>query len=60
LIGTLAAAGEVSPKTLRTAMTHATVTAAYTCEAFGVDRLVTLKPSDIQQRSAAFRRMIAV
>lgn len=59
LIGTLAALDDLSVEAMRTAMVNATVTAAFTCEAFGVDRLVALKRKHIEDRADEFRKMLA-
>lgn len=58
LLGTLAALGEVTRENLHRALVNATVTAAYTCEAFSVDRLRHLTRPELEARAAAFRRML--
>lgn len=58
LIGTLAACGEVTRENLHRALVNATVTAAYTCEAFSVDRLRQISRADLESRAQAFRRML--
>lgn len=58
IIGTIAAAGNTGMETLRDALVNATVTAAYTCEDFGLDRLRTITAGDIARRAADFRRML--
>ena len=58
LLGTLAALGEVNRENLRRALVNATVTAAYTCEAFSVDRLRQITRAELEERAQAFRRML--
>jgi sugar/nucleoside kinase (ribokinase family) len=58
LIGTLAALGEVTRENLHRALVNATVVAAYTCEAFSVDRLRQITRADLENRAQAFRRML--
>ncbi len=58
LIGTLAAAGEVTRHGLKKALLNATVTAAYTCEAFSVDRLKEISREELDERSGRFHDML--
>lgn len=58
LIGTLAALGEVTRENLHRALVNATVTAAYTCEAFSVDGLRHITRAQLDERAEAFRRMM--
>ncbi|HAL91485.1 MAG TPA: sugar kinase [Verrucomicrobia bacterium] len=58
LIGTLAAFGEVTRENLHRALVNATVTAAYTCEAFSVDRLRHITRKELDARADAFLRMM--
>ena len=58
LIGTLAELGEVTREALHKALVNATVTAAYACEAFSVNRLETLTREQLDQRASAFRNML--
>ena len=58
LIGTLAARGEVTRENLHQALVNATVAAAYTCEGFSVDGLRHISRAQIEERAAAFRRML--
>ncbi len=58
LIGTLAGLGEVNRENLRQALVNATVTAAYTCEAFSVDRLRQITRAELDARALEFRRML--
>jgi len=57
-IGTLAALGGVTRENLLQALVNATVTAAYTCEAFSVDRLRQIDRAELDARALAFRRML--
>ena len=58
LLGTLAALGGVTRENLHKALVNATVTAAYTCEAFSVDRLRQITRAELEERALAFRRML--
>jgi len=57
-IGTLAALGGVNRDNLLQALVNATVTAAYTCEAFSVDRLRQINRAELDARALEFRRML--
>ena len=58
LLGTLAGLGGVTRENLHRALVNATVTAAYTCEAFSVNRLRQISRADIESRAAEFRRLM--
>ena len=58
LLGTLAELGDVTGENLPKALVNATVTAAFTCEAFSVDRLRQITRAELDERAAAFRRML--
>ncbi|HQN80466.1 MAG TPA: PfkB family carbohydrate kinase, partial [Kiritimatiellia bacterium] len=58
LLGTLAELGDVTRENLHKALVNATVTAAFTCEAFSVDRLRQITRAELNERVAAFRRML--
>ena len=58
LLGTLAELGDVTRENLHKALVNATVTAAFTCEAFSVDRLRQITRAELNERAAAFRRML--
>ncbi|MDR0993065.1 MAG: PfkB family carbohydrate kinase [Verrucomicrobiota bacterium] len=58
LIGTLAARGRVDREGFRQALVNATVTAAYTCEAFSVDRLRQVSRRELDARAEEFRNML--
>ncbi|HOU21301.1 MAG TPA: PfkB family carbohydrate kinase [Kiritimatiellia bacterium] len=58
LLGTLAELGDVTRENLHKALVNATVTAAFTCEAFSVDRLRQITRAELDERAAAFRRML--
>jgi sugar/nucleoside kinase (ribokinase family) len=57
-IGTLASLGGVNRDNLLQALVNATVTAAYTCEAFSVDRLRQIDRAELDARALEFRRML--
>ena len=58
LVGTLAERGEVNHESLRLALLNATVTAAYSCEAFGIEGLRSVTRQDLEARAAGFLRML--
>lgn len=58
LIGTLAAHGKITRENLHDALVNATVAAAYTCEAFSVDRLRAITRGDLEERARLFRNML--
>ncbi|NQU40696.1 MAG: bifunctional hydroxymethylpyrimidine kinase/phosphomethylpyrimidine kinase [Lentisphaerae bacterium] len=60
MMGYLAQQGNVSDSTLRTALLHGAVVASHGVEAFSLDRLVTLSPSDIAARLVELQAMMAV
>lgn len=55
LMGYLAAQDRTDIKALRTALAWGTVTASFTIESFGLDRLASIKRTDIEQRLAEYR-----
>lgn len=58
IIGTIAAAGNWDPPTLKQALVNATCLASFTCEAFGLERLRTVTKADLAARAAAFRALL--
>lgn len=58
LIGTLAALGAVTRENLHVALVHATIAAAYTCEAFSVERLRKITRPELEARARRFRAML--
>jgi sugar/nucleoside kinase (ribokinase family) len=50
-MGSLARDGRVNEKSLRRAMVYGSVMGSFTCERFGVERLTTLKLSEIKNRA---------
>lgn len=58
-LGHVARVGDASPVTLRQAMVQGTVTASFTAEAFGPDRLVQLPEAEIQGRREVLRGISA-
>ncbi len=56
-IGALAAAGEISDRTLRAALARGTVLASYCCEDFSLNRLSKLQPEEIASRLEQFRQL---
>jgi sugar/nucleoside kinase (ribokinase family) len=57
LFGSLAAAGEVTSRSLRRAIVYGTVVASFTVEDFGLNRLRTLERQEIDAR---FRQFMAI
>ncbi len=55
LMASLATAGDVSTQSLQQAVMLGTVLASYCVEGFGVERLLTIQPQDIQERLAQLR-----
>jgi sugar/nucleoside kinase (ribokinase family) len=53
-MGYLASAGRVNEKSLRCAMVYGSVMGSFACERFGVERLTTVKKSDITARARRF------
>jgi sugar/nucleoside kinase (ribokinase family) len=58
MVGYLAASGEVSPLNLRQAVVFGVVTASFTVEDFGLNRLRSLTLDDIEARMREFRAML--
>jgi sugar/nucleoside kinase (ribokinase family) len=56
-MGYLARAGETSLPNLRRALVYGSVMASFAVEQFGLDRLLSLTPAEIDQRFAEFQRM---
>ena len=56
-MGSLARDGRVNEKSLRRAMVYGSVMGSFTCERFGVERLTTLKLSDIKSRARHFSKL---
>ena len=57
-MGSLARIGKVNAKSICAAMIHGSVMASFGVEAFSVDRLTSLKASEIKKRTAHFRRIM--
>lgn len=55
MMGYVAAAGRSDLPTIQTALAWGTVTASFTLESFGLDRLASLKRSEINERMQQFR-----
>lgn len=55
MMGHIAAVGMTDFASLQTAMAWGTVTASFTIESFGLDRLVTLQRREIEERMRAFQ-----
>ena len=58
-LGHVARSGDANPRTLRQAMAQGTVTASFTAEQFGPDRLVELQDEAIQSRLGVLQRISA-
>jgi sugar/nucleoside kinase (ribokinase family) len=58
-LGHVAHRGDAKPETLRQAMVQGTVTASYTTERFGPDRLVELSPDSLESRRNDLQRISA-
>jgi len=56
-MGYLAGAGDKSDASLRRAMVYGSVMGSFTVEKFGLDRLKTLKPSEIHARARHFAKL---
>ena len=56
-MGYLASAGRVNEKSLRRAMVYGSVMGSFACERFGVERLTTVKKSDITARARRFSKL---
>jgi len=59
-LGALAEAGEVSAASLRRAVLYGSAVASFTVQAFGVERLTTLRRAEVDERCRAFQRMTQV
>ncbi len=57
-MGCIAQRDDMSPATLCQAVVHGSVTASFTCEAFGPNRLARIARPDIDGRFDAFRRLV--
>lgn len=57
-MGYIAQRDDTSPATLCQAVVHGSVTATFTCEAFGPGRLARIARPDIDARFDAFRRLV--
>ena len=58
-IGHLASAGKTDDAALRRAVVYGSVTASFTCEKFGPDRLAEIGRAEIDKRFADFHRLAA-
>jgi sugar/nucleoside kinase (ribokinase family) len=56
-MGSLARDGRVNEKSLRRAMVYGSVMGSFTCARFGVERLTTLKLSEIKARARHFSKL---
>jgi len=56
-MGSLARDGRVNEKSLRRAMVYGSVMGSFACERFGVERLTTLKSSEIKARARHFSKL---
>jgi sugar/nucleoside kinase (ribokinase family) len=56
-MGSLARDGRVNEKSLRRAMVYGSVMGSFACERFGVERLTTLKLSEIKARARHFSKL---
>ena len=56
-MGSLARDGRVNEKSLRRAIVYGSVMGSFTCERFGVERLTTLKLSEIKARARHFSKL---
>ena len=56
-MGYLASVGRVNEKSLRRAMVYGSVMGGFACERFGVERLTTIKKSDITARARRFSKL---
>ncbi|MGH9747710.1 MAG: PfkB family carbohydrate kinase [Candidatus Acidiferrales bacterium] len=56
-MGYLASAGRVNQVTLRRAMVYGSVMGSFTCERFGVERLTSVKKSEITARARRFSKL---
>ena len=58
-MGYLARTGSLEADELKRAMIYGSALGSFAVERFGVERLISLKPEEIQQRVGAFRTMTA-
>ena len=56
MLGHLAATGQSDFESLQTALAWGTVTASFTIEAFGLDRLTQITHADIKKRMTQFQK----
>jgi sugar/nucleoside kinase (ribokinase family) len=56
-MGSLASSGRVNEKSLRRAMVYGSVMGSFACERFGVERLTTVKQSEITARARRFSKL---
>ena len=56
-LGSLAASGETSEEAIRTSIIYGSVMASYNVESFSLERLKTLKQSEIEQRFRYFKKL---
>ncbi|MGA8143036.1 MAG: PfkB family carbohydrate kinase [Candidatus Acidiferrales bacterium] len=56
-MGYLASSGRVSEKSLRRAMVYGSVMGSFACERFGVERLTTVRLSEIKARARRFSKL---
>jgi sugar/nucleoside kinase (ribokinase family) len=59
MMGYLAQQDDFDPETLKTAMAYGIVTASFNVEGFGVERVRELSRDDIEERMAAYRKMLS-
>jgi len=58
MMGYLAQAGEVTPRTLRQAVAYGTILASFNVEDFGTRRLATLTREELEERMRRFRNIL--
>jgi sugar/nucleoside kinase (ribokinase family) len=58
MMGYLAQQESFEPKTLKTAMAYGILVASFNVEGFGLERMQQITMSDIQERMAAYRKML--
>jgi len=59
MMGYLAQQGNFEPKTLKKAMAYGTLVASFTVEDFSLDRLLALRPEDLDERMEQYQRMLS-
>jgi hypothetical protein len=57
-MGCLARAGKVTNRALRRAIAYGTVLASFNVEDFGVRRVASLTPDEVEARLREFRKML--